>query len=141
MSWNSWGGSWLGSWGASWGDNVLVDEDPHNYYGKGRANRPSQRRSEDSDDVLIRQVNEKWEAIEQASKADAVIPASDEIRLQVNQDHIELVLDMVFDPVRIALPNLPAKYIPTIDPPAESGPISIKSKQDEEALILLLLEA
>ena len=149
MGYSAWGVSWLGSWGDSWGPIHEVEEDPHNYYGKGRANRPLLRRYEDPE--LIRQVNEKWEAIDRARQEDAN-KAAGSIQV-VEVVHVNQVLDVVHTdettqqviPVILNIDTervMPSKdmALAPLFPDQAKAAIEARRKNNNEALMLMLLD-
>lgn len=72
-------------WFAESDDSHLLPEERHDYYGSGRATIVERKR--DSDDDLIRQVIDKWDAIERA-QADS----------RVTEPAIEAVTAVDLDP-------------------------------------------
>jgi len=119
---SAWGISWGDSWGSSWGPLHEVEELP--FYGMGYSKLDKfDRRQEDQNEV-IRKVNDKWDAIE-AGKA-LVVPS---------------VL-LTQEPAQTSIKSAPhyGPVAPTIAMVSEQERLT-KQRQEQEALLMLLLEA
>ena len=143
--WNAWGIAWGDSWGWSWGPLHEVYEPLQQVYGSGKKSpgpKPDSLQDgppivrQESDDDLIRRVNDKWDAIEAAQARDRSHPPE--------KSHVsaEAALASPEDSKTIASAAEIAVLVPPI---ADAGIAALEAQQQRNAkaiaAILLMAEA